>query len=413
MHPQRKPSVHPGGISWTNLGDRLMPIRLKLTLHKHGIEAAELARAVINKHGDPVSRASIYQCCNRGLIPEARCPDFRDQVEAFLRERGVPEPEIATIWEFVPEGTVVPIHKRLRKAERRRADDPISETLKEAEMLTPTTMKHFKLFRNPFLDDVQDDRDVFMSQSHTYAHAAMMDAARNGGFVAVVGECGAGKSIMRRKLIADLNAEGDVRVVLPQTINKGQLTSDHILDAIIMDMDPDARIRRTREAKARQVQRMLLESSRAGMRHVLVIEEAHDLSVPTMKQLKRLWEIEDGYRKVLGIVLVGQQELAARLNRQTHPEMREVILRCLIATLDPLGRDECDGYIRLKFERVGKRVDEVLADGCVDAVMARLTTRQGWSAVYPLYINNLLAKALNQAAQIGAPMVTPEIIEAV
>ncbi|RMF66570.1 MAG: type II secretory protein ExeA [Alphaproteobacteria bacterium] len=278
-------------------------------------------------------------------------------------------------------------------------------------MLTPTTMKHFKLFRNPFLDDVQEDRDVFLSQSHRYAHAAMIDAARNGGFVAVCGECGAGKSVMRRKLIADLNNEGDVRVILPQTIDKGQLTSNHILDAIIMDLDPDAPIRRTREAKARQVQRMLLDSSRAGMRHVLVIEEAHDLSVPTMKQLKRLWEIEDGYRKVLGIVLVGQQELAARLNRQTHPEMREVILRCLIATLDPLSRDDCEGYVKLKFSRVGKDAGEVLADGYVDALMARLTTRQGWSAVYPLYINNLLAKAMNMAAQIGAPQVTPDIIE--
>ena len=393
-----------------------MPIKLKQTLQRHGIEAAWLAANVRNKFGKPVSRAAIYQCCNRGLIPDVRCPDFREQVERLLRTRNVPDAEIDQIWDFVPDGEVVPMHvvpRRKGQAKAEASPNPISETLKEAEMLTPTTMKHFKLFRNPFLDDVQDDRDVFMSQSHTYAHAAMMDAARNGGFVAVCGECGAGKSIMRRKLIADLNDEGDVRVVLPQTIDKGHLTSNHILDSIILDLDPDAQPRRSREAKARQVQRMLLESSRAGMRHVLVIEEAHDLSVPTMKQLKRLWEIEDGYRKVLGIVLVGQQELAARLNRQTHPEMREVILRCLIATLDPLGRDECDGYIRLKFERVGKRVDEVLADGCVDAVMAKLTTRQGWSAVYPLYINNLLAKALNYAAQIGSPLVTPDIIEAV
>ncbi|MDX8402097.1 MAG: AAA family ATPase, partial [Mariprofundaceae bacterium] len=185
------------------------------------------------------------------------------------------------------------------------------------------------------------------------------------------------------------------------------------LDSIILDLDPDASPRRSREAKARQVQRMLLESSRAGMRHVLVIEEAHDLSVPTMKQLKRLWEIEDGYRKVLGIVLIGQTELQARLNRQTHPEMREVILRCLIATLDPLARDECADYIGLKFRRIGKDAGEIIDGGVVDAVMARLTTRQGWSAVYPLYINNLLAKALNYAAQIGAQTVTPDIIEAV
>ncbi len=414
MHPQRKISIHPGGLTWANPGGPMMPLKLKRTIQEHGIEAAWLAENIRNKFGKALSRAAIYQCCNRGLIPEARCPDFREQMERLLRTRGVPEAEIAHIWDFVPEGEVVPMHViPKRKTQPKAKQNPISETLKEAEMLTPTTMKHFKLFRNPFLDDVQEAGDVYMSQSHAYAHAAMMDAARNGGFVAVVGECGAGKSIMRRKLIADLNTEGDVRVIMPQTIDKGQLTSNHILDSIILDLDPDAHPRRSREAKARQVQRMLLESSRAGMRHVLVIEEAHDLSVPTMKQLKRLWEIEDGYRKVLGIVLIGQTELQARLNRQTHPEMREVILRCLIATLDPLARDECADYIGLKFRRIGKDAGEIIDGGVVDAVMARLTTRQGWSAVYPLYINNLLAKAMNYAAQIGSPLVTPDIIEAV
>lgn len=281
-------------------------------------------------------------------------------------------------------------------------------------MLTPTTMKHFQLFRNPFLDDVQETGDVFMSESHRYAHAAMMDAAKSGGFVAICGECGAGKSVMRRKLISELNEAGDVRIIQPQTIDKQELTSGHILDSIILDLDPDATPKRTREAKARQVRQALLASSRGGQRHVLIIEEAHDLSVATMKQLKRLWEIEDGYKKVLGIILVGQPELQVRLNRNTHPEMREVILRCLIGTLESLTRDDCERYIDLKFRRLNKDVREVLAADCVDAVMSRLTVRQtGFSSVYPLYINNLLAKAMNQAAQLGEPLVTPEIIEGV
>jgi len=149
------------------------------------------------------------------------------------------------------------------------------------------------------------------------------------------------------------------------------------------------------------------------MRHVLIIEEAHDLSTPVMKQLKRLWEIEDGYRKVLGIILIGQQELQTRLNRQTHPEMREVILRCLIATLEALGRADTEAYIDLKFRRVGSGSGEIIGDGCIDATIARLTMRNGFSCCYPLYINNLLAKAMNAAAQVGAPLVTPEIIEGV
>jgi len=403
---------------------KIMPIKLKAVLHGNNIAAGDLADCIFNNKGVALRRCTIYQAINRGILPLTSTPDFKEQVEAYLRNCGVQESQISLIWQRADEADVIPLHKlpadmsdRIRDGMRKAAigsdHKQFSDTIKEAEMLTPTTMKHFRLFRNPFLDDVQQADDVFMSESHRYAHAAMLDAARNGGFVAICGECGAGKSIMRRKLIAELNDAGDCRVVQPQTIDKNELTSGHILDSIILDLDPDAKPRRTREAKARQVQSALLASSRAGMRHVLIIEEAHDLSVPTMKQLKRLWEIEDGYRKVLGIILVGQPELQVRLNRQTHPEMREVILRCLIGTLESLSRADCESYINLKLERIGKQATEILSEGCVDAVMARLTTREGFSSVYPLYINNLLAKAMNAAAQVGAPLVTPEIIQGV
>ena len=421
-HPQRNDPPHIGRPRNSIIigGDDSMtldftkrpktPIKLKRIMLDLGISTGDVAAAVTKSDGSHVSRPLISLTLNHGRIP-GTIPDYQQQIENYLMSRGIPDEVIDSIWDLEPGGSnVIPLGAQ---PDRTKKPDHFSETLKEAEMLTPTTMKHFHLFRNPFLDDVQQSSDVFMSESHAYAHAAMMDAAKNGGFVAICGECGAGKSIMRRKLIAELNEIGDVRVIEPQTIDKNELTASHILDAIICDLDPDAKPRRTKEAKARQVRNALLASSRGGMRHVLIIEEAHDLSVPMMKQLKRLWEIEDGYRKVLGIILVGQPELQVRLNRQTHPEMREVILRCLIGTLESLHRNDCEQYICLKFARINKPVDEVLADDVVDAVMARLTTRGGYPTVYPLYINNLIAKAMNVAAQIGAPLVTGEIIREV
>jgi len=402
----------------------MKPLKLREIMKLHAITAQDMADCIFNSKGMALARPTIYQVSNRGILPTTSTPDFKIQAEAYLTDHGVPPAQIARVWDEAGDADVIPLHAlpadhgdRVREGMRKKAghktSDKFAETIKEAEMLTPTTKKHFKIFADPFLNDVQQGADVFMSESHRYVHAAMMDAARNGGFVAACGECGAGKSIMRRKLIGELNASGDVRVVEPQTIDKNELNAGHILDAIILDLDPNAVPKRTREAKARQVRNALLASSRAGMRHVLIIEEAHDLSISTMKQLKRLWEIEDGYRKVLGIIMVGQPELQIRLNRQTHPEMREVILRCLICTLESLNRNDCEAYLHLKFDRTRKPLHEVLADGCIDAVMARLTTRTGYPTVYPLYINNLIAKAMNAAAQIGAPLVTAEIIEGV
>jgi type II secretory pathway predicted ATPase ExeA len=382
------------------------PIRLRHIVADLGLSTNDIRKDILWPDGRQVSKTTISHTLNKGYVP-GTVPNYKSQFEELLREYLVSEDVIKTMWQQDKSADVIPLGKHPKPTGKRT---PQQETLTEAEMLTPTTMKNFRLFRNPFLDDVQKGSDVFMSESHSYAHAAMLDSARNGGFVAIIGECGAGKSIMRRKLISELQEAGDCRVIEPQTIDKATLTSGHILDAIIFDLDPDAKLRQSKEAKARQVRNALLASSRAGQRHVLIIEESHDLSVPTMKQLKRLWEIEDGYRKVLGIILVGQPELQLKLNRQTHPEMREVILRCLIGTLESLNRDDCERYINLKFDRIGKPIDEVLADGCMDAVMARLTARGGIPTVYPLYINNLLAKAMNAASQFGAPLVTPEII---
>ena len=74
-------------------------------------------------------------------------------------------------------------------------------------------------------------------------------------------------------------------------------------------------MRSSQEAKARQAQKMLAESSRAGNSHVLVIEEAHDLSIQTLKVLKRFWELEDGFKRLLAIILIGQPELKLRLDQ--------------------------------------------------------------------------------------------------
>lgn len=85
--------------------------------------------------------------------------------------------------------------------------------------------------------------------------------------------------------------------------------------------------KRSSEARFRQLHRVLRDSRRTGRSHVLVIEEAHALPIPTLKHLKRFMELEDGFKKLLGIILIGQPELAMKLSEQSQ-EAREVVQRC-------------------------------------------------------------------------------------
>lgn len=283
-------------------------------------------------------------------------------------------------------------------------------------MITQEALKAFKLFRNPFIDDIQKDTDIYMSDEHRYIEAAMLDASRHGGFLAVIGEVGSGKSVMRRKVIEQLKRDGDTLVIYPQTIDKTRLTAASICDAIIQDISSE-KCRIKLEAKSRQVRRLLLDRAKSGYRAVLIIEEAHDLNVNTLKYLKRFYELEDGYRKLLGIILIGQTELKHMFNESTNVDMREVIRRVQVAEIRGLNGHLRD-YLTVKFKRVGKNADDLFSEDAYEALNRRLTstTRDGKQKVshaYPLLVNNYVARAMNLAYEMGEARITADVVMAI
>lgn len=393
------------------------PITLKTVLLRHGISQSEFGARVLQPSGKPVSRVAINRLLNHGEWPvTTRRQDIETAAVDLLRERQVPEDEIASIWAPAtldrPHG--MPIHYRPggapfgRRQPHHEPDD--SET---REMLHPSTRKHFGLFRDPFQNDVLSSEDVFLPINYREIREAMLWSARNGSLIAVVGESGAGKSVLMRDVIESIQSDSDQQIlaIQPQVIDKTRLTSGMITEAIIYDLLPDAKIRRTSEGKERQAQGLLRASHKAGKRHVLVIEEAHDLSIHTLKLLKRFWEIVEGHRHLLGIILVGQPELQAKLDNYRY-EARELINRLEVATLEPLGR-ELEAYLEMKLKRVGKTLADILDTDACDALRQKLQRQVGKdrvSLLYPLRVNVEITRAMNKAADLGMPLVDAAVI---
>lgn len=398
------------------------PIVLKELMADCGITQADLAAAT------GLARPTINLVANRGYIPATGEREFKRTVEEYLAAH-----HGAANWldarSLAPSDIWQPAGKALKNrqpAGRVRGPsgrhkpgcipgDPERLIINwEVEMVEQETLKHFKIFRNPFIDDIQKDGDIFMSEDHRYIEAAMLDAAHHGGFLAVIGEVGSGKSVMRRKVVEQLRRDGDVLVIFPQIIDKTRLNAASICDAIIMDIS-DQRPRIKLEQKTRQVSQLLLERSKQGYRSVLVIEEAHDLYISTLKYLKRFYELEDGYRKLLGIILIGQVELKGQFNEATNVGMREVIRRIQIAEIKGLN-GSIKEYLSLKFRRVGSKVEDIFTDGAIEALGVRLTSldRQNKkiSHAYPLVVNNYAAKAMNSACEMGEQVVTDDVVRA-
>ena len=279
------------------------------------------------------------------------------------------------------------------------------------------TFKKFGLSQDPFSGDVAKAGDVYLTDDTRFAAEYLAQTAKAGGMVALVGESGSGKTTLRRYAIDRMTAEGGkVRVIAPRCVDKTRLTTGSVCDAIVADCSTETP-RRTLEAKARQVERILTNSSRSGYSHVLMIEEAHDLDVRTLKYLKRFWEMEDGFKKLLSIILVGQVELKAKLDESRNWEAREVIRRMEVLEIEPLGTGaDIAAYLDVKFGRLGRERNAIITDGGCEALAAKLRrqTRNGvvYSVAYPLLVNNWTKRAMNEAADLGVSAVDAEVVNA-
>lgn len=417
-----------------------MTLKLKRVLREVGLGQSDLARRV------KLSPAAISLMVNHDEWPMTQ---ERDDIEARITavltgwETSPTSEQLADLFatdkQPEPMPPMVQAQIAMREREQReqekknraadcghRAGTPgqsDDESDKETEMLlrkqtlTPDAKRAFGLVRNPF-DEIHSADEVYMTRDIRYVRESMRACAKHGGFMAICGESGAGKSTLRRDLIEWANKEREpVIVIEPYVLGledndmKGKtLKASHIAEAIMAACAPRQTLRRSPEARFRQVHNVLRESQRAGNHHVLVIEEAHGLPISTLKHLKRFFELEDGYSKLLSIILIGQTELAEKLDER-NPSVREIVQRCEMVTLRPLDGN-LEGYLEHRFKLAGVELSDVMDAGALDALTTKLT-RPNFSALYPLAIHNVVTAALNEAAELGVPRVNADLIAGV
>lgn len=391
-----------------------MPYKLKKILSDHAIKQPEWCDAVKQFGGVPLSLSAGNMILNWGIWPKSTSAILiKTQTEDFLRTKGVDEKLIQLCWVEDVDANL-PGTPTSNPKKTSTPDKNDLEIIGEPEMLSPNAKKHFGIFRDPFKDEVNSSEDVYISPDIRYISESMFTTAKHGGLLAVVGESGGGKSVLRRYLIERINRDQEqIIIIFPRVIDKSKLSAGSICEAIIRDLQPDERLPQSLEGKARIVEKLLKSSAEVGNKHVVLIEEAHDITIQCMKYLKRFWELEDGFKKLLSIVLIGQPELMQKLNVGSNPQAREFINRCEVAHLVPLDRN-LEDYLTFKFNRIGTPISKVITTDAFEAIRKRLTRSDNGrviSYMNPLMVNNLVTKALNLCAEIGEENVSAEIIK--
>lgn len=388
-----------------------------------GVTFAELAQAA------GISKTAIVR-----LVLENRWPARTDaaQVKAgihdlLMNHDATPE-QLERLWHaHVKRAGGVGTRLRTTPTPVPRDTHEETDVLLAKQTLTPAARKAFELFTNPFDGEVETADQMFANGEIRFVREACWQAAVNARFVGVTGESGAGKTTLLADLKERIATDRRPAIVIEPSVlgmedsdSRGKtLKAQDILCAIVLTLDRLATVAQTLEKRSRQVERMLADSTTAGNTHLLLIEEAHSLPIATLKHLKRLHERMrlNGRKPMLGILLLGQPELRAKLDEKRH-DVREVVQRIEMVELLPLGND-LKLYLQHRAKQAGRELSTLIDDGGVEAIRERLTVlRPGVrnapvSLLYPLAVNNTVTACLNTAAELGAPLVTRDVVRAV
>lgn len=180
------------------------------------------------------------------------------------------------------------------------------------------------------------------SKARAYMAYAFMRAE---GFVMITGRPGTGKTTLIGALLDEL-AGTSVNVA---NLVCTQLQADDLLKMVAYDFDVPVSVVEKGELLQRLTQQ-LKSWYRDGRRALLIVDEAQDLSVSAMEELRLLTNIQVDSRPLLQIFLLGQPELRELV---LSPPLEQVHQRIIAAShLRPLESDETEAYIRHRLETV-------------------------------------------------------------
>jgi general secretion pathway protein A len=208
-----------------------------------------------------------------------------------------------------------------------------------------------------------DPRFLYMTPGHREALAQLLYGTQERkGFIVLIGKVGTGKTTLLHALWQRLREQTAVSFVVNST-----LPFDGILEYVLEDLG----IPRAGESRAQRLialNNFLIKRERDGQNTVLIIDEAQNLDVATLEQIRLLSNFETPTSKLLQILLVGQPELKTKLDL---PELRQlkqrVGLRCHIP---PLTVEEARAYIRTRLRIAGARDLGLFADSAIDRISA-------------------------------------------
>ena len=259
----------------------------------------------------------------------------------------------------------------------------------------------FGLKDNPFNVN-PDPRYLFITKEVEEALSSLMYGIQTRkGIITLTGEVGTGKTTLINRLLDWLRGQRARTAFLFNS----RMNSMQLFDFVLAEFE----ISCDSQSKSQQLLKLnqwLLERYRAGETTILIIDEAQNLTLSVLEEIRMLTNLETSTEKLLQIVLSGQPELDEKL---TLPELRQLRQRIMIRSkTSALNKQQTFEYAleRLRIAGAAKGAPPIFSGKALEAIHI-------FSMGIPRVVNLLCEHALiNGYAQQKRP-IEPETIEEV
>ena len=216
-------------------------------------------------------------------------------------------------------------------------------------------MDYFGLAERPFTL-LPDPDFLFWSRAHRRAFSVLeYGVITRAPITIVTGEVGVGKTTLVQKLLQSLDDDITLGLISNAQGGRGELLQ-WVLNSLGVETDLSAAY----VTLFQQLQDFVIEEYATGRRVVLLIDEAQNLSIEGLEELRMLTNINSNKDELLQLILVGQPELRQMIMR---PELRQFAQR-VTATyhISSLDRAAVAGYIQHRLTHVGGTGAEFTAE---------------------------------------------------
>src|SRR5438094_8241035 len=164
------------------------------------------------------------------------------------------------------------------------------------------------------------------------------------GFIVITGEIGSGKTTLLQAALRGLDRQTSVSRLVNTMLDAREL-----IEAVMLDFGLDPGQSRSKPHLLRDLARYLVDQRSAGRLALLVIDEAQNLSLSALEEVRMLSNLETEKSKLIQIILVGQPNLRDVL---AQPELEQLRQRVTVSYhLQPLDAAETHAYVNHRLRR--------------------------------------------------------------